>query len=158
MRMAREFYIPFLSSLLVFSGRYLTMAHGSVFSVQLFGREWWEGVRSNGGKHEHPGQMCEGCPHPEIPFGSELSSTVRTWDHYFEIWCREKIYKQSQLPPVLLSSFYFTSLWTSLIDQIGEEFACNAGDPSSIPGLGRSPGEEIGYPLQYSWVSLILSW
>ena len=32
----------------------------------------------------------------------------------------------------------------------GKESACNAGDPSSIPGLGRSPGEEIGYPLQYS--------
>ena len=32
----------------------------------------------------------------------------------------------------------------------GEESACNAGDPSSIPGLGRSPREGIGYPLQYS--------
>ena len=32
----------------------------------------------------------------------------------------------------------------------GKESACNAGDPSSIPGLGRSPGEGIGYPLQYS--------
>ena len=29
----------------------------------------------------------------------------------------------------------------------GKEFACNAGDPSSIPGSGRSPGEGIGYPL-----------
>ena len=29
------------------------------------------------------------------------------------------------------------------------------GDPSSIPGLGRSPGEGIGYPLQYSWASLV---
>ena len=29
----------------------------------------------------------------------------------------------------------------------------NAGDPSSIPGSGRSPGERIGYPLQYSWAS-----
>ena len=28
--------------------------------------------------------------------------------------------------------------------------ACNAGDPNSIPGSGRSPGEGIGYPLQYS--------
>ena len=83
MRMAREVYIPFLS--LNLSGRYLTMAHGSVLSVQLLGRGWWEGVRSNGGRHEHPGQMCEGCPHPEIPFDSELSSTVQTWDHYFEI-------------------------------------------------------------------------
>ena len=83
MRMAREVYIPFLS--LNLSGRYLTMAHGSVLSVQLLGRGWWEGVRSNGGRHEHPGQMCEGCPQPEIPFDSELSSTVQTWDHYFEI-------------------------------------------------------------------------
>ena len=32
----------------------------------------------------------------------------------------------------------------------GKESTCNAGDPSSIPGLGRSTGERIGYPLQYS--------
>ena len=32
----------------------------------------------------------------------------------------------------------------------GKESACNEGDLGSIPGLGRSPGEEIGYPLQYS--------
>ena len=38
---------------------------------------------------------------------------------------------------------------------VGKESACNAGDPSSIPGWGRSPGEGIGYPLQYSWASLV---
>ena len=38
---------------------------------------------------------------------------------------------------------------------VGKESACNTGDPSSIPGFGRSPGEGIGYPLQYSWVSLV---
>ena len=32
----------------------------------------------------------------------------------------------------------------------GEEYACNAGDLGLIPGLGRSPRESIGYPLQYS--------
>jgi len=32
----------------------------------------------------------------------------------------------------------------------GEESTCNAGDPSSITGLGRSPGEGNSYPLQYS--------
>ena len=32
----------------------------------------------------------------------------------------------------------------------GKESASNAGDPSSIPGLGRSSGEGNGYPLQYS--------
>ena len=31
-----------------------------------------------------------------------------------------------------------------------KEFACNAGDPGLIPGLGRSPREENGNPLQYS--------
>ena len=33
---------------------------------------------------------------------------------------------------------------------VGKESACNAGDPSSIPGLGRFPGEGNGHPLQYS--------
>ena len=33
--------------------------------------------------------------------------------------------------------------------------SCNAGDSSSIPGLGRSPGEGTGYPLQYSGASPI---
>ena len=37
----------------------------------------------------------------------------------------------------------------------GKESACNARDPSSIPGLGRSTGEGIGYPLQYSWALLV---
>ena len=32
----------------------------------------------------------------------------------------------------------------------GKESACSAGDPGSIPGLGRSTGEGSGYPLQYS--------
>ena len=34
---------------------------------------------------------------------------------------------------------------------VGKESACNAGDSGSILGLGRSTGEGIGYPLQYSW-------
>ena len=37
----------------------------------------------------------------------------------------------------------------------GKESTCNAGDPGSFPGLGRSSGEWIGYPLQYSWTSLV---
>ena len=38
---------------------------------------------------------------------------------------------------------------------VGKESVCNAGDPSSIPGSGRSAGKGIGYPLQYSWASLV---
>ena len=42
---------------------------------------------------------------------------------------------------------------------VGKESACNAGNPGSIPGSGRSAGEGIGYPPQYSWASLVwLSW
>ena len=36
-----------------------------------------------------------------------------------------------------------------------KESACNTGDPSLIPGSERSSGEGIGYPLQYSWASLV---
>ena len=43
----------------------------------------------------------------------------------------------------------------SLIAQLVKESACNAGDPSSILGSGRSTGEGIGYPLQYSRASLV---
>ena len=38
---------------------------------------------------------------------------------------------------------------------VGKESACNAGDPGSIPRMGRSAGEGIGYPLQYSSASLV---
>ena len=38
---------------------------------------------------------------------------------------------------------------------VGKESAGNAGNPSSISGLGRSPGKGIGYPLKYSWASLV---
>ena len=37
----------------------------------------------------------------------------------------------------------------------GKESACSAGDPGLIPGLRRYPEEVIGYPLQYSWASLV---
>ena len=40
----------------------------------------------------------------------------------------------------------------------GEESACNAGDLGSIPGLGRSPGEGKGYPLQYSGLENSMDW
>ena len=35
------------------------------------------------------------------------------------------------------------------------KYTCNAGDPGSIPGWGKSPGEEIGCLCQYSWASLV---
>ena len=38
---------------------------------------------------------------------------------------------------------------------VGKESAFNAGDPGLIPGSGRSAGEGISYPFQYSWASLV---
>ena len=38
---------------------------------------------------------------------------------------------------------------------VDKESICNAGDPGLIPGSGRSTGERIGYPFQYSWASLV---
>ena len=38
----------------------------------------------------------------------------------------------------------------------GKESTCNAGEPSSVLGLGRSPREGMGYPFQYSWASLVV--
>ena len=48
----------------------------------------------------------------------------------------------------------YRALYGFPFSSVGKESACNAGDPSLIPGLARSAGEEIGYPLQYSWASL----
>ena len=50
--------------------------------------------------------------------------------------------------------------WTELRDcfpgsSASNESVCNVGDPGLIPGSGSSPGEGIGYPLQYSWTSLM---
>jgi len=55
-----------------------------------------------------------------------------------------------------LFNYNLTNTWATLIDSsVGKESSWNAGDPGSIPGLGRSPREGKGYPLQYSWVSLV---
>ena len=52
-------------------------------------------------------------------------------------------------------SSYIKMLRGFLGSSVGKQSACNAGDPSLIPGAGRSAGEGIGYPLQYSCASLV---
>ena len=49
----------------------------------------------------------------------------------------------------------FITFWGLHDSSVGKESACNAGEPGLIPGSGRSTGEGIGYPLQYSWASLV---
>ena len=55
----------------------------------------------------------------------------------------------------LICTVWFMTLQGVPGSSAGEESTCNAGDPGSIPGLGRSPGKRIGYPLQYSWTLLV---
>ena len=63
--------------------------------------------------------------------------------------------KQRKTHSVFLYLYCIAPLVMSLIlivhacSSVSKEFACSAGDPGSIPGLGRSPGEGNGNPLQY---------
>ena len=60
----------------------------------------------------------------------------------FNSWVGKIHWRRDRLPiPVF---------WGFPCGSAGKESACNAGDVGSIPGLGRSPGEGKGYPLQYS--------
>ena len=60
----------------------------------------------------------------------------------FDSWVRKIRWRKDRLPTPVFLGFPCGSA--------GKEFTCNVGDLGSIPGLGRSPGEGKGYPLQYS--------
>ena len=86
------------------------------------------------------------------------------------VWTGSQPWPLSQFPdPLLGSTLYIQGgdsprghvtcsvglgLWVTQLcppgGSDGKEFACSARDSGSIPGLGRSPGEGNGYPLQYS--------
>ena len=57
-------------------------------------------------------------------------------------WVRKNLWRRDRLPTPVFLGFPGGSA--------GKESACNMGDLGSIPGLGRPPGEEKGYPFQYS--------
>jgi len=60
----------------------------------------------------------------------------------FDPWVGKICWRRDRLPTPVFSGFPG--------DSAGKEFNCNAGDLDLIPRLGRSPGEENGYPLPYS--------
>ena len=64
---------------------------------------------------------------------------LRPW---FNSWVRKICWRRDRLPTPVFLGFPCGSA--------GKESTCNAGDLGSVPGLGRSPGEGKGYPLQYS--------
>ena len=78
------------------------------------------------------------------------------WQRLIKIMlCRPRW--SSSLPPGTsyeIKSLGYNTIRAYLV-AAGKESTCNAGDPGSILGLGRSLGEGIGYPLQYPWASLV---
>ena len=68
-----------------------------------------------------------------------LPAMQETW---FDCWIGKIHWRWDRLPTLVFFGFSYGSA--------GKESAHNIGDPSSIPALGRSPGEGKGYPLQYS--------
>ena len=77
---------------------------------------------------------------PSSSAGKE--STCNAGGPWFNSWVRKICWRRERLPTLVFLGFPGGSA--------GKESACNAEDPGSIPGLGRSPGEGKGYPLQYS--------
>ena len=73
---------------------------------------------------------------PDSSVGKECR---RPW---FNSWIRKIHWRRDRLPTPVFLGFPCVSA--------GKESTCNAGDLGLIPGLGRSPGEGKGYPLQYS--------
>ena len=82
----------------------------------------------------------------------------RGWCHLL-FWGYWYFPQQCWLQLVLHSAWHF--IWCTLHigfsdSSVGKESACDAEDPSSIPGFGRSAGEGIGYLLQFCWASLVV--
>ena len=92
-------------------------------------------------------------------FQTNFPKSVKTYS-LLENPCHYNCTFGSITPPHPLFFFFF--FWFYLLNLlgfpdnwIGKESACNAGDPGSVPEWGRAFGEGIGYPLQYSWASLV---
>ena len=92
---------------------------------------------------------------------SIINITLFTWEHSGDwTWAVHSHPAYVHIPSMtavsLFCFLYFHYPAKGLPDgSAGKESTCNAGDPGLIPGSGRSPGEGIGYPVQYSWVSLV---
>ena len=87
------------------------------------------------------------CTQYASKFG-KLSSGHRTGKGQFSFQSPKKAMPKNAQATTQLYSFYMLAGFPG--NSAGEESACNAGDPGLIPGSGRSHGEGIGYPLQYS--------
>ena len=93
--------------------------------------------------------------HPLFPSCITHSMSLGNSRNSAHFWCQLLLVSSSR--PLFNSSSEwvfdkkkYVCIWGFPDSSVGKEFTCNAGDPSSIPWLGRSAGEGIGYPLQCS--------
>ena len=93
-------------------------------------------MSTNNGIHH---LLEEGFPHSSVGKESACNAGRRPWFHF---WVGKIHWGRDRLPIPVFLGFPGGSA--------GKESACNVGDLGLIPGLGRSPGEGNGYPLQYS--------
>ena len=92
---------------------------------------------------------------PPLYFPHPISLLLPVFDIYIIIFKLSLFFNCLGNPNVLKSLVLIPHTLGFPGSSAGKESSCNAGDPSSIPGLGSSPGEQIGCPLQYSWASLV---
>ena len=120
------------------------------------------GTLSNAMDCSLPGSSVHGILQARngLPFPSGDLPRDQTRVSYISCIGRWVLYHQHHLGS-LLNQTHPVNFYSQLASQgfpdssVDKESACNAGDPGLITGLGRSPGEGIGYPLQYSWASLV---
>ena len=97
---------------------------------------------------------------PKVTWATaSCSATLRAWQSIIQCHCvTTKTLDSCPWKPEMLSG---SPKWKTRLfegfprSSTGKESTCNAGDPGSIPGLGRSPGEGMGYPLQDCWAFLM---
>ena len=85
---------------------------------------------------------------PSVVLHSATPWTVARWAPLSMVFSRQEDWNGLPLPPQIPHLLHCQSV--TACGSADEETACNAGDLGSIPGLGRSPGDGKGYPLQYS--------
>ena len=88
-----------------------------------------------------------------LKFGGLLLNS--TPDHYTNINGFNYFPRHLPVTPEYLPSWISKKMQNTDRSSAGKESACSGRGPGSTPGLGRPTGEGIGYPLQYSWVSLV---
>ena len=90
-----------------------------------------------------------------LPFIGKCVLEIRT--HHHHVFCNPPPFPSGDITIFECESLNFQETYHLGFpgSSAGKESACNAGDPGSIPGLGRSSEKGIGYPLQSSWASLM---